>query len=290
MIYIITPVFNRKEFTKNYLLALRKQTVKEFKTIIIDDGCTDGTAEMIEAEFPEVILLKEKGDLWWTAATNIGIKYALKQNDTTHIMTLNDDTLPYEDYIEKMIQAAKDHPDALLGAFSVDVYTNEPLFAGRNINWAKCAIEELIKKPFKESYTGLHKVDMFHGRGLLIPKKVFEDIGFYDEKNFPQTVADDDFSIRATNFGYTTYCNYDAKIKEYPAESGGVSIRKEKSLKNYYLHLFGWRGEGNLKWFSIFAIKNAPKKYLLQCLLIGNGRRVVGYLRDWIKESLTKKV
>jgi len=289
MIYIITPVFNRKAFTQDYLKALRNQTVKGFKTIIIDDGCTDGTAEMVESEFPEVILLKEKGDLWWTAATNIGVRYALKQDDVSYIMTLNDDTLPHEDYIEQMILSSKSHPDALFGAFTVDAHTDLPLFGGKIMHWGTCSIEHLVKEPLEKEYTGLHEVNVFPGRGLLIPKKVFSDIGFYDEKNFPQTVADDDFALRATNFGYKIYCNYDARIKEYPAESGGVIIRKEKNLKNYYSHLFGWRGEGNLKWFTIFAIKNAPKKYLLQCLVIGNGRRIVGYLRDWAKESIGKK-
>jgi len=289
MIYIITPVFNRKDFTQNYLKALSKQSVKEFKVIIVDDGSTDGTSEMIESEFPEVILLKEKGDLWWTAATNIGVKYALKQDDITYIMTLNDDTLPHKDYIEQMLISSKKHPNALFGAFTVDANTGEALFGGKNMDWSRCAINHLITEPLQEEYTGLHEVNVFPGRGLLIPIKVFSDIGFYDEKNFPQTVADDDFSLRATNFGYKIYCNYDARIKEYPAESGGVSIRAEKSLKNYYLHLFGFKGQGNLKWFTIFIIKNAPKKYLLQCLVIGNGRRIVGYLRDWIKESINKK-
>lgn len=289
MIYIVTPVYNRKNFTQNYLKALRKQTVKDFKTIIVDDGCTDGTAEMIEEEFPEVILLREKGDLWWTAATNIGIKYALKQNDVEYIMTLNDDTVPYEDYIEKMLISAKKHPDALFGAFTVDADSKKPLFGGKIMDWKKCGMYPLIERYSDGEYTGLHEVNVFPGRGLLIPKKVFSDIGFYDEKNFPQTVADDDFALRATNFGYKIYCNYDARIKEYPEESGGVGLRKEKSWKNYYQHLFGMRGAGNLKWFSIFVIKNAPKKYLLSCLIIGNARRIFGYLRDWIKESIKQK-
>jgi GT2 family glycosyltransferase len=288
MIYIITPVFNRKEFTKNYLEALRKQTVKEFKTIIVDDGCTDGTAEMVESDFPEVILLKEKGDLWWTAATNIGVKHALKQDDITHIMTLNDDTLPHEDYIEQMLISANNHPNALFGAFTVDADTNQPLFGGKIMEWGTCSIRHLVTEPLKDEYTGLHEVNVFPGRGLLFPKKGVRDLGFSDENNFRQTVADDDFALRATNFGYKIYCNYDAIIKEYPAESGGVGIRKEKSWKNYYLHLFGMRGAANLKWFTIFAIKNAPKKYLIQCLVIGNGRRIVGYLRDWVKESMNK--
>ena len=286
MIFIVTPVYNRKEFTRNYLKALSLQTSKDFKVIIVDDGSNDGTSEMIEKEFPEVILLKEEGDLWWAAATNIGVKYALEQNEVDYIMTLNDDTLPTIDYIEKMILHSKEHPDALLGAFTVDANTGENVFGGHIMNWSICIYEDLLKTKNIKKFEGLYEVNVYPGRGLLIPKRVFEDIGFYDEKNFPQTVADLDFTVRATNFGYKIYCNYDAKIKEYPEESGGISIRKKKSWKNYYTHLFGYHGGGNLIWFTKFVIKNAPRKYLVQCLFFGISRRVGGYLRDWIKEII----
>ena len=282
MIYIVTPVYNRKTFTQNYLKALEEQTIKDFKIIIIDDGSTDGTSEMIKEHFPNTILIEEKeGDLWWTEATNIGVKYALEQG-ADYIMTLNDDTLPEADYIEKMLISMKEYPDALLGAFAINVKNGNPVYGGEMIHWNNCSFQ--VKKLSSNEH-GLHEVNIFPGRGLVIPAKVFEEVGLYDSKNFPQTVADFDFTVRAHQAGYKIYCNNDAKIKIYPDESGGIGIRKNKSWKNYYLHLFGPRGAGNLKWFVKFILKNSPKKYLAQCLFFGISRRVGGYLRDWIKES-----
>jgi GT2 family glycosyltransferase len=69
MIYIVIPVFNRKHYTKDCLLSLSAQTYSVFKTIVVDDGSTDGTADMLKEEFPEVIVLKGTGNLFWTAAT-----------------------------------------------------------------------------------------------------------------------------------------------------------------------------------------------------------------------------
>jgi len=284
MIFIVTPVYNRKEFTQNYLTALSAQIVQDFKVVIVDDGSTDGTSEMIEEEFPEVILLKEKGDLWWAEATNIGIKYALA-HDATYVMTLNDDTVPTSDYIEKMIFWMEKKPNVLLGALAIDTDTDKPIYGGEILDWNSCSFENILSNVSDDNLNGLHEVNIFPGRGLLIPVRVFNDIGFYDSKNFPQTVADLDFTARAFTAGYKIYCNYDAKIKIYPEESGGVGLRKNKSWKNYYLHLFGMRGGGNLKWFTVFSLKNTPKKYLIQCLSIGISRRIVGYLRDWIKEA-----
>lgn len=287
MIYIVTPVYNRKEFTKNYLQALYEQTIQEFKVIIVDDGSTDGTSVMIEKEFPDVILLREEDDLWWAEATNVGVRYAL-EHGAEYIMTLNDDTLPTEDYIEQMIYWSKQKHDVLLGASAIDVVTGKMIYGGQYLNWKSGQFENLLSSVPTNKREGLHRVNTFPGRGLLIPRTVFEDIGLYDSENFPQTYADIDFTARADSAGYEIFCNYDAKIKTYPEESGGVKLKKNKSLKNYYLHLFSMRGGGNLKWFTIFAFKNAPKRYLLTYWLNGISRRLGGYLLEWVSEFRTK--
>ena len=102
MLFILIPVHNRKKFTHQCLLSLYKQTNKNFIVIVIDDGSTDGTEKMLTSEFPNVELLKGDGNLWWTKATNLGVKYALSQN-AKYILILNDDTELSEDYIEKML-------------------------------------------------------------------------------------------------------------------------------------------------------------------------------------------
>jgi len=285
MIYIITPVYNRKQFTKNYLEALSNQTVKDFNVIIVDDGSTDGTAEMIENEFPDVILLKEKGDLWWAEATNIGVHYAMKKG-AEYIMTLNDDTLPEPDFIEKILFWSQQKPNALLGAAAIHYETRELIYGGGIHDWKSGKTQQLLDILPEKKKKSLHKVNFFPGRGLLIPIEVFNKIGFYDSKNFPQTVADYDFTYRAVNAGYEIFCNYDAKIKIFPDESGDNQLRNNKSLKNYYNHLFSIKGGGNLKYFTKVAMKNCPNKYLPQYLLSGISRRAGGYLRDWFKESM----
>jgi GT2 family glycosyltransferase len=283
VIYIVTPVFNRIKFTEDYLTALAGQTDNNFKIIIVDDGSTDGTADIIKKKFPDVILLEQIGDLWWAEATNIGVKHAIKLG-ASHVLTLNDDTLPKPDFIEKMSYWSKKSPTVLLGALAINVANEEIIFAGEILNWNSDLSKFALDTVPDEKRYGLHEINIFPGRGLLIPVSVFNDIGFYDSKNFPQTIADLDFAIRATEFGYKMYCNYDAAIKIYTDESATVKLVNNKSWRNYYNHLFSIRGGGNLKWFTIFTFKNAPKKYVLQYWLKGMSRRIGGYLIGWIKE------
>ena len=137
----------------------------------------------------------------------------------------------------------------------------------------------------QEQWCRLHKVSHFPGRGLLIPSEVYRKIGLYDEKHFPHYAADYDFTHRAIRAGYKIYCNYDAKLFIYPEVSGDAENRKNKSLKNYFNHLFMLKGGGNLKVFFYYAIINCPPRYLILFLPIGISRRILGYLRDWILEK-----
>lgn len=288
MIYIITPVYNRKDFTQNYLKALQNQTNKNFKVVIVDDGSTDGTSEMIESDFPNVILLKEKGDLWWAEATNVGVRYALEKG-ASYIMTLNDDTIPYENYIEMMYYWIKEEPNSLFGALAIDEKTNEIAYGGEIYHWNNGQSTFLHSTLQKEEQKGIHEVNIFPGRGLLIPSEVFKNIGLYDSKNFPQTVADNDFAFRAINNGYKIYTNYDAKIKIFTNESAVQRIWKNRTIKNYFFHILNKRGGGNIVYFTKVAIKNCPKRYLIQHLFIGLTKRIFGYHIYWLLETLKLK-
>jgi len=78
--------------------------------------------------------------------------------------------------------------------------------------------------------------------------------------------------------GIRIYCNYDSRLITYPEESGDRQNRQQKSFQKYHNHLFGIKGGGNLKNFTVFAWRNCPKKYLLSYLLIGYIKRIFGYL------------
>ena len=283
MLFIVTPVFNRKDFTCNFLKSLRKQTFKDFKIIIVDDGSTDKTSEMIIDLFPEVILLKEKGDLWWSEATNIGVNHAIDMG-ASRVMTMNDDTLLEEDLLEVLLDYSKQFPNNLLSPIGLHHDTDVLIDGGWNINWKTAKYKNMLELVDYSLENKFHTVNVSPARCLLIPVEVFEKIGFFDSLNFPQAVADFDFTVRATKAGLKVLVCHNARIKIYPLDSGSVDIIINKSIKNYFLHLFGRKGLGNLKWFIIFSFKNAPRKYLLTFLIFGIIRRLINYFTIKPKE------
>ena len=118
MLYIVIPVFNRKEFTRACLLSLRQQTDPAFRVVVVDDGSTDGTGPMLRQEFAEVLVEQGDGNLFWTAGVNQGIRRALAEG-ATQIMTLNNDVLAAPDFVAQMQAVAAHHPTAVLGALEL---------------------------------------------------------------------------------------------------------------------------------------------------------------------------
>jgi GT2 family glycosyltransferase len=279
MVSIVIPVHNRKEFTRDCLLALMKQTQPADRIVVVDDGSTDGTKDMLRSEFPEVIILDGDGNLFWTAAINLGIKHALRF-DSEYILTMNNDTVAFPDFIENMLSAAKEQPQSLLGALDIDARTGKPYYGGEIFNWQLSRSEFLLDTLKKEDQRGLHEVSLFPARGLLIPRIVFDKIGLFEEKQLPHYMADYDFTLMAKRNGFKVYCNYEAKLYTYPEEGGDRKIRKLKTVKNYFKHLFHIKGGGNLVNFMIYTFRNCPAQYIILALLTGFIRRIGGF---WLK-------
>ncbi|GAB3296317.1 glycosyltransferase family 2 protein [Hymenobacter tenuis] len=276
MLYIVIPVFNRKEFTRACLESLRQQTAIDFKIVVVDDGSTDGTGQMLRDEFPEVLIEEGDGNLFWTAGVNLGIRRAMAEG-ATRVMTLNNDVITAPDFVAQMLASAERHPTAVLGALELDVNTGKPVYGGETLDWRTNTRRDLLETLPPDQRQGLHPVTYLPGRGLLIPRVVLDTIGLFDEKRLPHYLADFDYTSVARRHGFPVYCNYDARLSTYPEESGQEITRRQRSLRGYYLHLFGIRGGGNLRNFTHFSLKNCPRPYLPYFLLNGYARRLVGY-------------
>ncbi len=60
-ISVIIPAHNEEEFLPITLAALRKQTHRQFETIVVTNGCTDNTAEAVRGKCDQLYELEERG-------------------------------------------------------------------------------------------------------------------------------------------------------------------------------------------------------------------------------------
>lgn len=212
-IFIVIPVHNRKKDVMNCLNQLRmlNKGCMDITIVVVDDGSTDGTSEIISSRYPEVILLHGDGNLWWTGATKVGVNYALSEG-CDYVLILNDDVCFQSDFLLEMVKTAKSYLNAIICGVICDVDDkNKIISAGRyvkgflNYNYFSYLkgldISVLPKKEY-ESYAE-------SGYAMLVPRAVLEKLNF-DEKRFPHHMGDMDFVLRAKRSGFKIIVNPDA--------------------------------------------------------------------------------
>jgi GT2 family glycosyltransferase len=75
-------VHNCVELTLARLRSLRAQNTlgATLDVYVVDDASTDGTADRVSAEHPEVVLLRGNGDLFWNGGTRVALGAALRRD------------------------------------------------------------------------------------------------------------------------------------------------------------------------------------------------------------------
>ena len=179
LITVFTPAYNRKDCIHRCYESLQNQTSHNFQWLIIDDGSTDGTEEVIkewqanEKDFQIIYDYKENGGLH--SAYNRGIELT----DTELFVCIDsDDWMPLDaiERIEKIWKEISGHN--YVGIMGIDQYENGECVGGKFPQ----GISEmyLYEKLTKYKVPGDKK--MIHRTDLL--KKVAPMPTFPGEKNF----------------------------------------------------------------------------------------------------------
>ncbi|WP_128547754.1 glycosyltransferase family 2 protein [Larkinella soli] len=294
MIFIVIPVHNRKEFTRQCLQCLAEQRYRNFRIVVVDDGSTDGTQEMVRQSFPEVVLRKGNGHLWWTEATNEGVRYALNNRtdgEQNFVLTLNDDTRVGSDYLQSLMDAYDQKKPCMIGSVSVDADDPEKLEYAGTIHDFYFAKEIDLKNRFKRNYGNLAgravhlESHSLPGRGTLIPLYVFDTIGLYDSRRFIHYMSDIEFSVRARKAGFPLIVNVKSVVHEY-VRATGLFVAQGVSWKQFFSSFSSIKSPTNLKTRYHFALAHSKTKLIY--FLLDLGRISAGFLLRKIRTNRVK--
>ena len=130
IITVFTPTYNRAHLLPRLFESLVKQTYRDFEWIIVDDGSSDNTAEVInewDADFPIRYYRKENGGKH--TAINVGVK---KANGELFLILDSDDSLPKDslEIIAKQNDACSSKKDCAGGCGLMAHHTGERIGGG----------------------------------------------------------------------------------------------------------------------------------------------------------------
>lgn len=105
---VIIVNWNTRELLEQCLRSIYAETwLVNFEIIVVDNGSTDGSGEMVRRGFPQVRLLANRDNRGFSAANNQGMSIAAGR----YFLLLNSDTVVLDHAIEKTVALADRHPD-----------------------------------------------------------------------------------------------------------------------------------------------------------------------------------
>lgn len=286
-VFVVLPVHNRIEETKAFLQSVESQTYRNFKVVVCDDGSTDGTHDYINQHYPDVVVLRGDGSLWWTKGINLCIKYALSNcSENDYILTVNNDAIILPDYLEQKVRRARDYPNSILG--SMGVFMDNPDLietSGWIVDYKACRGKPLTKPGEKRTnkHHGMAEVSYLAGKGVLFPVGVFLRIGVFDAEHFPQYHADTDLILSACEAGYKVYLDYDSIIYSEVNTKNMVLPDQRITIGDIANTFRGPYSISNFRIYKNFAEKHFPDRqfrFLVNAYYRTIAGHILRYLRD----------
>jgi len=265
--YVLIPVHNRKNTTLACLETLQQTgDLDRYTVVVIDDGCTDGTREAVQTQFPQVILLPGDGNLWWTGAIALGMRYAY-ENAAAFIIWLNDDCRVSPQTIPDLIAFCQHQPRAIAGGQGFELDPPERLsFGGKRKTWQGY---RYLTVPSGQ----VLPCDLLSGNLVCLPRSVVDAVGFPDPVATPHYGGDSLYLLRSQRAGFSLYVDSRHPVYNHAGESRlcpsdwvmapGDPWQLIRLAFNRYSGLW-WRLWWRLNWqaFGPWGLMMFLKKYL----------------------------
>ncbi|HEV3041609.1 MAG TPA: glycosyltransferase family 2 protein [Candidatus Angelobacter sp.] len=256
LLSIIIVNYNTCGMLRDCLASLRATEGSRCELIVVDNASIDGSAEMVEREFPEVVLVRNRQNAGFAKANNQGMKLAKRK----YLLLLNSDTVVRAGALEAMADYIDSHAEAgavtckLLnvdGTIQASI-SNRPgpvllffrllgvsrLISGDQLRrWLLRTCGFVLGKTIRSYltpysvHTGPMETENISGACMMLRREAMEQVGLLDETFF-MYFEDMDYCVRLQNAGWKMYYLPQGEIIHLGGGSSGGRMR------NYSVHSY----------------------------------------------------
>ncbi len=189
---VIVPTWNGEQLLRTCLLSLQLQTVS-CSVLVVDNGSTDSTLELVCSEFPEVDYLPLERNFGFAKAVNLGIQRARSE----FVALLNNDTEVNPHWVEAGLKAFERHPDYWFFASKMLDFRRRDTVDSAGDCYGRTGLPRKrgLGEPANQ-FTQTAPVMGASAGAAFYRKDLFERIGLFDE-GFFLYLEDVDLSLRA---------------------------------------------------------------------------------------------
>lgn len=247
-ISIVIPNFNGKEMLKENLPVLVDEMTAsglEYEIILVDDASTDGSADWIKANFPQIHLIQQNQNKGFSVTINAGVKVSQFEL----LLLLNSDIKVKKNFLKPLLP----------------FLANKKVFAVGNKAVAEDGKD--LTKPYlmafkfgflREAFTGeqitSYAFGASGGHGLF-DKNKFIELGLLDEVFTPFYWEDADIGYRAWKRGYFLY--YEPSSAVYHKNMATIG-KINKKFRNFIFHrnyfIFLWKNLTDIEFLIVHFV------------------------------------
>jgi GT2 family glycosyltransferase len=216
MVSIIIPNYNGRHFLKECLESVVAAMQPTDEVIVVDNGSTDGSQGYIQDSFPQVRLIENSWNTGFSHAVNQGIRQAAGD----YVFLLNNDTFIEKEAIRHLVEAIETDETVLsVNGLMLDYLRRDRLDgAGDSLTifgWAYRRKMDYLNAGIKSQ-----RVFSSCGGATLYRRKIFDEIGYFDEDYFAY-YEDVDIGFRGNVHGYKNLLAADAVIYHHRQGTSG---------------------------------------------------------------------
>ncbi len=257
--------YNTRELLRACLASLQARGASgeaSLEIIVADNGSTDGTTEMVQAEFPQVRLVETGGNIGYGRANNA----ALEEAQGRYFFVLNSDTevepgalAALRDFMDSHMDVGAAGAQLVLpnGTIQASCATDPSLLS---VFWEQTYLDKLLPANRVTgayamthwAYNDARAVEQVAGACLFVRREAYQAIGGFDPAYF-MYFEDTDLCIRLRRAGWPIWFVPQARIGHHLGASSGGDWRVRARMiasynqsRYYYYSRYGGRARGAL--------------------------------------------
>lgn len=241
-IAVVVPTHDTRKLTLECLESLARGHAVPEELIVVDDGSSDDTGEVVSERYPEARVLRNPQALGFSRAVNRG----LAATTSPLLLMLNSDTEVAQDFLAQAVKAFAEQPRLGVAGAQLVNPDRSPQWSGGakpSLVWmfaASSGLGELRGRllPRRPSPSA-RLVDWVAGTALVLRREVWAEVGPLDE-TFDIYCQDLDLCLRAGDAGWQVRVLPQCRVAHYLGSTVGLVSGDRQDLAAMWMDLVRW--------------------------------------------------
>ena len=289
--------FNDAKDTLECVESLERSDYPELEIVLVDNASEDQSWLKIAEKYPGITVLRNKENLGYAGGNNAGARFAIGEG-CDYIFVLNNDVVVEKSAVRLLVEYCLKNPSATIAAPKVYRFGTSRTIdsVGTSMDWFRlrprlgdCGVED------KGRFPAVLEREIIPGSALLLSRKLFEVVGFFDEKFF-LIHEDADLCLRNRKAGFknavvtstVVHHKVSSTLSRYPFLAAYYSTRN-------FLYLAKHRANpGERLWVSAGLLCLILKNFLRSFFANdGERKKINGFfkgMRDYYADRMGRQI